>query len=82
MIEGVVYHFLSTRSLVNDLAVTTRALQQSGEAQRVAILDADVHQGDGTAAILSQDPDVLTVSVHAANNYPARKVRQVAGGAW
>jgi acetoin utilization deacetylase AcuC-like enzyme len=41
--------------------------------ERVAVIDLDVHQGDGTAHILRQDPSVLTVSVHCKNNFPLRK---------
>lgn len=40
---------------------------------RVLILDLDVHQGDGTAAIFAGRPDVFTLSVHAGSNFPARK---------
>jgi acetoin utilization deacetylase AcuC-like enzyme len=42
--------------------------------QRMAILDCDVHQGNGTAAIFAQKPDVYTFSIHGANNYPLVKV--------
>jgi acetoin utilization deacetylase AcuC-like enzyme len=57
------------------MAVTIRALQQDGRVRRVAILDLDVHQGDGTASLLAGDPEVLTVSVHGARNFPFRKQR-------
>jgi acetoin utilization deacetylase AcuC-like enzyme len=57
----------------NDAAVTARTLQAEGRVQRVAIVDCDVHQGNGTAAILVDDPTVYTFSVHAANNYPFDK---------
>jgi acetoin utilization deacetylase AcuC-like enzyme len=59
----------------NDMAVTIRALQRDGRVRRVAILDLDVHQGDGTASLFAGDPDVLTVSVHGARNFPFRKQR-------
>jgi acetoin utilization deacetylase AcuC-like enzyme len=42
-------------------------------ARRIAILDCDVHQGDGTAAIFSGDPDVFTFSIHGASNFPFHK---------
>ncbi|MEZ5845050.1 MAG: histone deacetylase [Hyphomicrobiaceae bacterium] len=60
----------------NDLAVAALAVRAAGAARRIAILDLDVHQGDGTAAILAGDkaPDVLTVSVHGERNFPFRKV--------
>ena len=59
----------------NDLAYTARALIEMRLAKRVLILDCDVHQGDGTARILSNDNDVLTCSIHCAENYPAEKAR-------
>jgi acetoin utilization deacetylase AcuC-like enzyme len=57
----------------NDAAVAARTLQAEGLVQRVAIVDCDVHQGNGTASILADDPTVYTFSVHAANNYPFDK---------
>ena len=57
----------------NDVAVATRSLQARGAANRCAVLDLDVHQGNGTAAIFSGDPTVFTLSVHGASNYPFRK---------
>jgi acetoin utilization deacetylase AcuC-like enzyme len=57
----------------NDVAVATRALQADGAAGRVAIIDTDVHQGNGTAAIFNGDRSVFTFSMHAAKNFPARK---------
>ena len=57
----------------NDAAVAARTLQTEGLVQRVAIVDCDVHQGNGTASILTDDPTVYTFSVHAANNYPFDK---------
>jgi acetoin utilization deacetylase AcuC-like enzyme len=59
----------------NDIAVAIRALQQEGLIRSAAIVDLDVHQGDGTAAIFEGDPDVLTLSLHGANNFPFRKQR-------
>lgn len=59
--------------LLNDLAITATTLRQHGEAQRILILDCDVHQGDGSAELLAQTEGVWTVSLHAARNYPARK---------
>ena len=57
----------------NDLAYTARALIEMGLAGRVLILDCDVHQGDGTASILTNDSNILTCSIHCAENYPAKK---------
>src|SRR5689334_20209707 len=55
----------------NDLAVAILSLRRAG-LQRAAIIDLDVHQGDGTASIFEHDPEVLTVSVHGAYNFPFR----------
>jgi acetoin utilization deacetylase AcuC-like enzyme len=57
----------------NDSAVAVRALQADTHIQRVLILDCDVHQGNGTAALLQTDPDVFTFSIHGKNNFPFRK---------
>jgi acetoin utilization deacetylase AcuC-like enzyme len=57
----------------NDSAVAARAMQAEGRARRVAILDCDVHQGNGTAAIFRDDPTVFTFSIHGAKNFPLRK---------
>ena len=59
----------------NDLAVAILALRRDGQAGRTAVLDLDVHQGDGTASIFENDPDVLTISIHGENNFPFRKQR-------
>lgn len=58
----------------NDLAVAALTLIADGRLQRVSILDCDVHQGDGTAAILAATPAVQTISIHGATNFPFRKV--------
>jgi acetoin utilization deacetylase AcuC-like enzyme len=57
----------------NDIAVAIQALRQSGRATRVAVIDLDVHQGDGTAQIFADDPSVLTFSMHCETNFPFRK---------
>lgn len=57
----------------NDLAVAIFALRREGLLRRAAVLDLDVHQGDGTAAIFAGDPNVLTASLHGRNNFPFRK---------
>lgn len=59
--------------LFNDLAVAALALVAEGRVRRVSILDCDVHQGDGTAAILAPVPAVQTISIHGAKNFPFRK---------
>ncbi|KLU06557.1 histone deacetylase/AcuC/AphA family protein [Rhodopirellula islandica] len=58
----------------NDAAVAIRTLQAEGLIQRAAIIDLDVHQGNGTASILKEDPSVFTCSVHGVKNFPLRKV--------
>ncbi len=60
--------------VLNDIALAVRCLQRDGWMQRMAIIDCDVHQGNGTAAIFAGDPDVYTFSIHGANNYPLVKV--------
>ena len=60
---------------VNDLAVAVRALQAEGRIRRAAVVDLDVHQGNGTARIFEGDPDVFTLSFHQENNYPMPKQR-------
>ena len=57
----------------NDLAYAARALIEMKLAKRVLIFDCDVHQGDGTANILSKDRNILTCSIHCAENYPEKK---------
>lgn len=57
----------------NDAAIAARALQADGLARRIAIIDCDVHQGNGTAAIFANDDSVFTFSIHGARNYPFRR---------
>lgn len=59
----------------NDMAVAIQLLRRDGRIRRAAIVDLDVHQGDGTARIFQDDPDVLTLSIHGARNFPFRKQR-------
>jgi acetoin utilization deacetylase AcuC-like enzyme len=59
----------------NDVAVAIYAMRARGEDRRVAVVDLDVHQGDGTAHFFENDPDVLTLSLHGAHNFPFRKQR-------
>lgn len=61
--------------IFNDLAVIALSLLESGRVGRVLIFDCDVHQGDGTARILEQVPDAVTVSLHCEKNFPARKAQ-------
>ncbi|MCU0870421.1 MAG: histone deacetylase [Burkholderiales bacterium] len=57
----------------NDAAVAALAMQAEGRVARVLVVDCDVHQGNGTAAILADDPSVYTFSIHGAHNWPFRK---------
>ena len=59
----------------NDHAVAVRLLQLEGRIERAVIVDLDVHQGNGTAAIFAGDDSVFTFSMHGARNYPFRKQR-------
>ena len=59
--------------IFNDCAVAARVLLAEGLVQRLMVIDLDVHQGDGTAAIFADEPRVFTVSAHCASNFPLRK---------
>jgi acetoin utilization deacetylase AcuC-like enzyme len=59
--------------LLNDLAVAAVDLLDRGAVERLLIVDLDVHQGDGTARLLADEPNAFTFSMHAARNFPARK---------
>jgi acetoin utilization deacetylase AcuC-like enzyme len=59
----------------NDLAVTVRVLQTERCISRAAVIDLDVHQGNGTAALFETDLSVYTFSMHGARNFPFRKQR-------
>jgi acetoin utilization deacetylase AcuC-like enzyme len=61
--------------VLNDVAIAAQALIDEGRVARVLVVDLDVHQGDGTARIFAGRADVLTLSLHAERNYPARKAR-------
>lgn len=61
--------------LINDLAVAAAHALAQGWVERVLIVDCDVHQGDGTALLFTDVPDVFTFSMHAARNFPARKAK-------
>ena len=63
--------------ILNDLAVTAKRVLDQGRVDRVLIVDLDVHQGDGTASILADDPRAFTLSVHCAENFP--RVKETGG---
>lgn len=74
---GGTHHAFADRGegfcVFNDLAVAIHVARRDYAVGRVAVVDLDVHQGDGTAALFRGDPGVLTLSVHGAKNYPFRK---------
>ena len=76
-LAGGTHHAYADRGegfcVFNDSAVAARLMQAERKARRVAIVDLDVHQGNGTASILAHDDSVFTLSLHAENNYPFTK---------
>ncbi|MGE3274846.1 MAG: histone deacetylase [Vicinamibacterales bacterium] len=76
-LAGGTHHAFADRGegfcVFNDVAVAARVLQREGRVGRVAVVDLDVHQGNGTAAIFADDPSVFTFSMHGAQNFPFRK---------
>lgn len=76
-LAGGTHHAFADRGegfcVFNDLVVAARALRR--RAPRVLVIDLDVHQGNGTAALAHDDPDLVTYSVHGARNYPFQKAR-------
>lgn len=76
-LAGGTHHAFADRGegycVFNDVAVASRVLQRDECTRRVAIVDCDVHQGNGTAAIFAGDSSVFTFSIHGAKNYPFRK---------
>lgn len=59
----------------NDLALAANRLIEESDVSRILILDLDVHQGDGTAALTAERSDIFTLSIHAEKNFPTRKAR-------
>ena len=67
------FDFASGFCILNDLAITAKTLLAQNKVRKVVIFDCDVHQGDGTAAILMDEPNAYTCSIHCEKNFPARK---------
>lgn len=67
------HDFGSGFCIFNDLAVAARALLSGGRVKKLLIFDCDVHQGDGTAALLADEPRAFTCSIHCEKNFPVRK---------
>jgi acetoin utilization deacetylase AcuC-like enzyme len=76
-LAGGTHHAFADRGegycVLNDSAIAARSVQAEGLVERIVVLDTDVHQGNGTAAILRGDPSVFTFSIHGAKNFPFRK---------
>ncbi len=76
-IAGGTHHAFTNRGegfcILNDQAVATNYLLGEGKAKKVLIIDLDVHQGNGTAEIFRNNPNVFTFSMHGEHNYPFRK---------
>ena len=76
-LAGGTHHAFADRGegfcVFNDVAVAVRVLQREQHAARIAIVDLDVHQGNGTAAIFRDEPSVFTFSMHGDKNFPFRK---------
>ena len=78
-LAGGTHHAFAERGegfcVFNDAAIAIRTLQREGRITRAAVIDLDVHQGNGTARIFADDPDVYTFSIHGAGNYPFHRER-------
>ena len=61
--------------VLNDVAIAVAKLRAEGAIAKAAIIDLDVHQGNGTAAIFEGEEDVFTFSMHGERNYPSVKMR-------
>jgi acetoin utilization deacetylase AcuC-like enzyme len=76
-LAGGTHHAFADRGegycVFNDSAIAARAVQAAGLVERVVVVDTDVHQGNGTAAILAGDPTVFTFSIHGEKNFPFHK---------
>jgi acetoin utilization deacetylase AcuC-like enzyme len=76
-LAGGTHHAFSDRGegycLLNDSVIAARALQSKNTLKKILIIDCDVHQGNGTAAILADDATIFTFSIHGKNNFPHRK---------
>ena len=78
-LAGGTHHSFADRGegfcVLNDVAVAIRSLHARNLLRRAAIVDCDVHQGNGTATIFAADDDTFTFSIHGANNYPLFKAQ-------
>jgi acetoin utilization deacetylase AcuC-like enzyme len=78
-LAGGTHHAFADRGagfcVFNDIAVAIHVARRDHDVRRVAVLDLDVHQGDGTAALFEDDAEVFTLSLHGEKNFPFRKQR-------
>ncbi len=78
-LAGGTHHAFADRGegfcVLNDVAIAVRALQARGLIDRALVIDCDVHQGNGTAALFEHDASCFTLSLHGERNYPLRKER-------
>ena len=58
---------------LNDSVIAARSMQAEGLAEKILVIDCDVHQGNGTAAMVRHDPTIFTFSIHGRNNFPYHK---------
>jgi len=76
-IAGGTHHAFADKGegfcLLNDIAVTANYLLENQFSKKVLVIDLDVHQGNGTARIFADNPDVFTFSMHGEKNYPMHK---------
>lgn len=76
-IGGGFHHAFADRAegfcYLNDLAVAIRAMRAEGRATRAAVVDVDLHQGNGTARIFRDEPEVFTFSIHQQQLYPVKE---------
>jgi acetoin utilization deacetylase AcuC-like enzyme len=76
-LAGGTHHAFADRGegycVLNDSAIAARAVQAEGLVERIVVVDTDVHQGNGTAAIVRGDASIYTLSIHGAKNFPFRK---------
>ena len=67
------YDFGSGFCIFNDLVIAAKSAINAKQADKVLIFDCDVHQGDGTATLTKDNPDIISCSIHCAQNFPSRK---------
>ncbi|MHB1095245.1 MAG: histone deacetylase family protein [Gemmatimonadaceae bacterium] len=77
-LAGGTHHAFATHGegycVLNDVVIAWRLLRRDGRVSRAAVIDLDVHQGNGTHALCTDDPDIYSFSMHGRRNYPFHKV--------